>query len=101
MPAAARRKGHATMTPYQKRIKTFIQDVAPVFADQIVCKKTGEIELKRGYFYTFRKTAEGWAASVEQALRMADIPGCVTFRDEWANWPKTSYFTAIVKEPQP
>ena len=89
------------MTAYQKRVRAYIEGQAPVCADHIICKRDGALEIRRGYFYAFGMTAEAWAASVEQALRTADIPAIVTGRDDRADWPKTSYFTAIVKEPQP
>ena len=85
------------MTPYQKRIKTFFQDVAPVCADQIVCKKSGAIEIKHSYFYHTQSSQE-WARKITEALRMADIPATVTDRDDFANWPTTSYVVAIVNE---
>jgi hypothetical protein len=86
------------MTPFQARIKSYIMDQAPVCADAIICKKTGEVEVRRAYFYTSGNTAEKWADSVATALKTIDIAAKVTFRDDFANWPRTSYFTAIVRE---
>lgn len=86
------------MTPYQKRVKTYLQDQCQVCLDQIVCKRDGTLEVKRGYFYRFGTTAETWADSVAAALKTADIPAHVYGRDDWAAWPKTSYFTAVICE---
>jgi hypothetical protein len=89
------------MTTFQARVKSYIMDQAPVCADAIICKKTGEVEVKRGYFYTFGNTAEKWADSVADSLKTVGIPAIVTHRNDFANWPKTSYFVAVVKEAQP
>jgi predicted RNA-binding protein with PIN domain len=85
------------MTPNQKRIKTLFESRAPVCVDHIVCKRDGAVELKHSYFH-HSQTADEFAARVAQALRQADIPAVVTSRDDFANWPKTSYIVAIVAE---
>jgi hypothetical protein len=60
-------------------------------------KADGSVEVKESYFYTFGKSAEDWAEKVQAELRAAGIKCMVTAEDRFANWPKTSYWVAIVR----
>lgn len=85
------------MTPFQKRIKTYFETQAPVCADHIICKKSGAVELKHSYFY-HTQSSEQYAASVRDALAVVQIAATVTDRDDFAQWPKSSYIVAIIQE---
>lgn len=69
-------------------------DRAHVFFDRLTAKRDGTFLVKRAYFYRFDETADAWANKVRAALNhdYSVIP-----RDDFAAWPKTSYFTAIVR----
>lgn len=82
-------------TPFQKQVKYEIDNSAEIHADKIVMKKDGSIEVKRYYYYTHGSTAEKWAEKVSKVLSVKHI---VNSRDDWAVWPKDSYFVAIIKE---
>jgi len=84
------------MTPAQKTIRKLLDESPSVFADKVTCKRSGDVEVRRSYFYTFGESAEGWAARVDAALQAAGIRARVTARDEFAQWPKQSYWCAIV-----
>lgn len=80
-------------TEFQKQVKKELQENPSIFTDSIVCKKDGSVEVKKSYFYSHGYDAEKWAAKVSAALTVAhNVQG----RDDWAAWPKTSYFTAII-----
>ena len=59
--------------------------------------RAGKVEVRRAYFYTHGMTAEKFAAQVAQACKDCGISVSVEGRDDYANWPKTSYFTAVVE----
>lgn len=48
-----------------------------VFADSIGKNKDGNIVLRKGFFYTHGKTAEGFASTVTEALEACSMPGSV------------------------
>ena len=43
-------------------------------------------------------SAESWAARVQAVIEKAGYNVSVEGFDEWANWPKTSYFCAVITE---
>lgn len=84
-------------TQFQKSVKqVFESPDAVACADQITCRKDGTVLVRRSYFYTHGNTAEKWADKVSADLAAAGIAHNATGRDDYANWPKTSYFTAII-----
>lgn len=88
------------MTPFQKKVKAAIAAEAPIYPSKIVCLADGTVVMKDSYFYRMGKTAGGWGAQVVEALGKAGVPCEVReVRDDYAYWPKVSYFVAIVGEP--
>lgn len=93
----------AKRTEFQKSIvKFFAGDFVPsaknIYVDHVVCKADGSAEVKKGYFYRCGMTATKWAAEVADALNGARLNVVATGRDDYADWPRTSYFVAIVRE---
>lgn len=84
------------MTPQQKTIRKLLDSSSSLFANKVTFKKDGRVEVRRSYFYTFGETAEDWAAKVQAEFKAAGITAYVESRDEFAQWPKQSYFCAIV-----
>ena len=83
---------------FKKLVKKILDESSEVFADKVVCKVDGSIEVKRGYFYAHGYSAEKWAEKVKTELENAGLKVSVSNRDDWRTWPKDSYFVAIVKE---
>jgi hypothetical protein len=66
-----------------------------VRADKVTFRKDGTVEFRRSYFYHHGATAEGFARRISLELTEAGFaPTLVEARDDWAAWPKTSYFVA-------
>ncbi|NLE58690.1 MAG: hypothetical protein GX616_10040 [Planctomycetes bacterium] len=84
------------MTPAQKTIRKLLEESPKVFADKVTFKRDGAVEVRRSYFYTFGETAEDWAVKVAAELKAAGIAAQVDARNEFAQWPKQSYWCAIV-----
>ena len=82
--------------PFQKQVKTVINESAVVFADKIVCKSNGSVEIMRGYFYRHGMDAEKWVDMVRVALKAANVAADVRGEDRFQPWPKDSYFVAVV-----
>jgi len=83
------------VTKFQKRVKKDLE-TSGVYADKVVCKRNGMLEVKKGYFYRLGDSAEKWADRVKAGLISTGLSVLVDSRDDWAAWPKTSYFVAIV-----
>lgn len=83
------------MTEFQKKVKEALAG-SSVSPDKMVCKRDGKVEVKRSYFYHHGATAEKWAVRVREVLEAVGYEVEVDSRDDWANWPKTSYLVAIV-----
>ena len=83
------------MTTFQKQIKQELLNSNDIFInpEDIKVKKNGTIEVRQSYFYTHGRTAQKWANRITEYLT---TPATVTGRDDWAAWPKTSYFVAII-----
>ena len=81
-------------TPFQKRIKEIASNHGDL--DKIVCRANGNVEIKRGYFYRHGSSAEKWAGRVDEWVSEAGIDAVEQGRDDWAAWPKGSYFVAVV-----
>ena len=84
-------------TEFQKQIKKELLESNNIFInnEDIKCKKSGEVEVRRSYFYRHENTAQKW---VENITGLLTTPANVKGRDDWAAWPKTSYFVAIISE---
>jgi len=82
------------MTPFQKAIKKQLSDCTT--ADKITCKANGNVEVRRSYFYRMGGSAEKFAANIANVVAMCGFPFAVQGVDEWAAWPKTSYFCAVI-----
>ena len=83
----------------QKEVKkVYHPDTGSAPASRVVCKKNGDVEVKKGYFYCHGNTADKWAARVEADLKAAGVKFVNVYgRDDWAVWPKDSYFVAVVE----
>ena len=81
------------MTPQQKAIKKQLDCTS---IDKVTCKADGTVEARRSYFYRMGGTAEKFAANIADIVAYCGFPVNVTGRDEWAAWPKTSYFCAVI-----
>ena len=80
----------------QKQIKEALQTSTSVYPDRIICKKNGDIVVKKSYFYHIGTSADLWATRVECALAARGIRVKVTGEDHFAQWPKSSYFVATI-----
>ena len=83
------------MTEFQKRVKKVLED-SSVYPDKMVCKRNGMVEVKKSYFYRCGDSAEKLATRVQKVLEAEGVEVMVDSRDDWAAWPKTSYFVAVV-----
>lgn len=84
------------MTKFQKRVKEVLLKESRVYPDKVICKRDGKVEVKKSYFYRMGNSAEGLATQVYGDLKRAGLEVMVDSRDDWAAWPKTSYFVAVV-----
>jgi hypothetical protein len=84
------------MTPEQKAIKNALKSQTDVIPDKVVCKANGTIEAHRTFFYRMGNSADGWAEKVAAALAAAGLHPQVHGHEEWNDWPKDSYFCAII-----
>ena len=83
------------MKAFSKTVKEVIK--AECGDIPITCRKDGSIVIKKSYFYR-TGTSQGWADEVAGYIKNAGLSAKVIGEDHWANWPKTSYFFAIVTE---
>lgn len=67
-----------------------------IYPSNIVAKKDGTFVVRHSYFYQHGMTAEKWGQRVMSALDSKAF-ALVAHQDAWAEWPKTSYFEAVVK----
>lgn len=72
-------------------------EIADMHPDKVSRRRDGRFNVRSGFFYRGGRTAEGWAKKVEAALKAVGFKVEVDAREEWAAWPKTSYFNAIVR----
>ena len=86
------------MTPFQKSVKQALANQTNIHPDTVVAHKNDTLSAKHSYFYTHGNTAEKWAAKVAAELAAAGINAHVYGRDDFASWPKTSYFVAVISE---
>ena len=83
------------MTEFQKRVKKVLE-ASKIYPDRVVCKRNGMVEVKRSYFYRHGDSAEKFAARIQKILESEGLKVMVDSRDDWARFPTTSYFVAIV-----
>ena len=83
------------MTEFQKRVKEILAE-STVYPEQMVCKRDGKVEVKKSYFYRHEYSAEKFAAQIQKVLVAEGLKVMVASRDDWARWPTTSYFVAII-----
>lgn len=91
----------AKRTDFQKAVRAAYSvdgtDNGPIFAEKVVCRADGSVELRHGYFYTFGNTADKWGRTVVKDLASVGIAAKVqSVADCWHAWPVTSYFAAFV-----
>ena len=87
-----------TTTPI-KAAKAAIRKSTTLFPDKVTTSK-GVLRVRRTYFYRHGQTAQGWADLVTMNLQAAGLSGfTVEAHDDWARWPRDSYFTAEVSFP--
>ena len=66
---------------------------------KFVKHKDGTMSFKRSYFYRCGMDADRWSLNVVNQLTEAGITvERVDAIDEFNHWPKTSFFTAVVRE---
>ncbi len=87
--------------PIQRQIKAHLMNFAA--REDIHLKADGSVEVRFAYFYSHGNTAQKWADKVRAAL---PFPMSVMPRDDYRQWPKTSYFVAVIRpgeiaEPAP
>lgn len=82
------------MTQQQKAIKAKLAE-SDIYPDKVVCKKDGTVEVKDSYFYRHGRSAETWSERVMEVL--GDTAELVEARDDYKQWPGTSYFVAVVR----
>ena len=97
---AAGRGGPAASTRrWQQSIKNRLTgENTTVHPDRVIIRNTGEVEVRRGYFYTHGRTPADWAAEVRADLEAAGFNVTVRGADHFATWPNDSYFQAFVRE---
>lgn len=83
---------------FKKSVKKILAESPNVFPDKIVCRQDGSIEVKSHYFYRHGQDAQGWAEKVKNELEANGLKVNAKGRDDWAAWPKDSYFVAVIKE---
>ena len=91
------------LAAWRKKVRTVvgledIDDEKPheFYADKIVSKKNGTMEIKHGYFYTFGNSAQKWGDKV-MASKLSEFCNLVKVENRWAAWPKGSYFVAVIE----
>lgn len=70
-----------------------------VYPDGVIAKKDRTFVVRKSYFYRHGMTAEKWGQRVMSALD-SKVFALVAHQDNWAQWPKTSYFEAVIKPVQ-
>jgi hypothetical protein len=80
---------------FQNAVKAALAD-ADCQIDRVICRKNGNIEIKRSYFYRFDYSAARYAADAADVLESAGISARVSSEDRRAEWPKASYFVAVI-----
>ncbi|MNV41015.1 hypothetical protein D3C71_1326370 [compost metagenome] len=78
----------------KKEVKEFLEDNFNF--DKITFHKTGEITVKRSFFYTNGASSSKLAEKIENAFPAGTIQ-IIKYEDDWQNWPKTSYFVVKFK----
>lgn len=82
---------------FQKEIKRFFEEeVSSCYPDRIIAKKDGTVAVRKTYFYRHGQTAQTWGQKVTVAL--GDKAHLIEISDNWKDWPKLSYFEAVVKQ---
>ena len=95
---AEERNKMAKRTDFQKRVAAaYNQDTGNLFADKVICKGDGSVDVRHGYFYKFGNTADKWGAAVVKDLASVSSTAKVqSVLDVYKHWPADSYFSAIV-----
>lgn len=83
------------MTDFQKRVKAVLSDHGD---NGPRCKKDGSVEVRRSYFYRMGMDEEKYAGLILEKLARKAVPAYVRGEDHYHNWPKTSYFVAVIRE---
>lgn len=76
----------------------FAKAVIAVFKNkdyEMIARRNGTVEIRRGYFYRTWDPDE-WRKGIEDQLTAEGLNVTVTLRDHFANWPRPSYWTAVV-----
>ena len=75
----------------QEAFKVAVREILDMelMSEKVTNKKDGTIEVRHSYFYRFGSTPDGMARKLERLMPFAVA---VESGDEWAAWPKTSYF---------
>ena len=88
----------AKRTDFQKRVAAaYNQDTGNLFADKVICKGDGSVDVRHGYFYKFGNTADKWGDQVVKDLATVGIAAKLQdVADVYKQWPADSYFSAFV-----
>jgi len=88
----------AKRTDFQKRVSAaYNQDAGNLFADKVICKSDGSVDVRHGYFYKFGNTSQKWGDQVVKDLATVGIAAKVQgVLDVYKQWPADSYFSAFV-----
>lgn len=87
-----------TLSP-EKTFQNAVKDALTKFdgtIDQVICRKNGNVEVKKSYYYTFDDSATKYADRIREVMEREGLGASVRGEDRWAAWPKTSYFVAII-----
>ena len=84
------------MPPFQKQVKARFDQIN----NPMVARKDGSVVVKESYFYTCGKTAEDWAQVVKERCEKAGLKVNVRGENHYADWPKSSYWWAVVTPAQ-
>jgi len=85
---------------FKKSVKKVVDTSQVIVPDKVIWNEDGSIEIKKSYYYTHSigKSPKMWAAAVRSELEANGLSVDVKGRDDYAEWPETSYSTAIVTE---
>ncbi len=80
-----------------KRTK-FQKLIVSEFRDQgfkVTCRRDGTVEVRRSYFYPPQGGIIAWGDGIQKSLPAGKVVRVV---DEFAQWPTTSYYCAVIRE---
>lgn len=76
--------------------KQFLEVIKQAGFSNVISKRDGTFELRRGYFYRMGMSGSRWGEAVMSKLPEGMFE-LVSTGDKWASWPKESYFSAFIR----